>query len=262
MSETAFVSKLPSTQVNDDTFLIRWFTSTIEVPLCGHATLATTHVLLNEKEHKFSNVLKSCKLIKYVTKDGSKLECLLGKMQSLTLNFPANQPVPFPTNDQPKWLATLYTLMGANENIKLIDVQWSASTKKLLLRLDSASDDGQQILTKLKPNFAELERLDTGGMVRGVIVTQKATFLKDKVHFWSRYFAPWNGIEEDPVTGSAHTVLTPYWKKNEKEYQLVDVLLARQLSQRSGLIANQVSSNGRIHLSGIAKTFAKGTFQV
>lgn len=196
------------------------------------------------------------------------------------LNFPANEPVSIQTNDQPKWFDTLYNnLMLGTENIKLVEVQWSASTKKLMLRLDSTSGDGQQILTQLKPNFAELEQLDTEEMVRGVIVTQKANIQKDKVHFWVRYFAPWNGIEEDPVTGSAHTgmqwiyymlmllklsstVLTPYWKRSEKEYQLVDVLLARQLSKRSGLIANQVSPSGRILLSGIAKTFAKGSFKV
>lgn len=127
-------------------------------------------------------------------------------MQSLVLNFPANEPVPIHTNDQAKWFGTLYdSLIVGTENIKLIEAQWSASTKKLLLRLDSTIGDGQQVLTQLKPDFAQLAQLDTGDMVRGVIVTQKANIQRDKVHFWSRYFAPWNGIEEDPVTGSAHT---------------------------------------------------------
>lgn len=266
LSETAFVSKLPQSSAHDGQFLIRWMTPTNEVPLCGHATLAATHVLVNEKTNRFYDVVKSCERVKFTTKFGSKLECSVEKEQSrLVLNFPVNKPVPIDvvSTGQNQWFGKLYSsLLAGTDNVKLLDVQWSASSKKLLLRLDS--DKGKtQILTTLKPNFAELGQINSGDMVRGVIVTQKADIQADKVHFWSRYFTPWNGIDEDPVTGSAHTVLAPYWRENEPEYQQVSgVLLARQLSKRSGLMATQVSPDGRALLGGSARSFAQGTFIV
>lgn len=176
------------------------------------------------------------------------------------------------------WLASLLRLTLGSLEEQLVEVHWSEATKKLLIRLESI--DGSLTLRQLKPDFRKLLLVDTGNMVRGLIVTQKANIKRDGVHFWSRYFAPMNGINEDPVTGSAHTgtrshdagnnqkstpllaVLAPYWKAvYEQSNEQVSVLLAMQVSSRSGLVSNKVIGD-RVLIGGQTKTFGKGSFNI
>jgi len=96
-------------------------------------------------------------------------------------------------------------------DLDIQDIRISETTKKLVLRLSDKYS--RQDLEILKPDTQQMMKLENSGAIRGVIVTLRATNHenKEKYDFYSRYFAPWNGIPEDPVTGSAHTVLAPYW---------------------------------------------------
>ncbi|XP_037073414.1 phenazine biosynthesis-like domain-containing protein 1 [Pollicipes pollicipes] len=161
-------------------------------------------------------------------------------------------------NQQPK--LTFITRWGLHltarrdgDRIEL-ELQLSAATGKLLLRL--ADSCTVQQLEALKPDVGQLTRLHDGGEVRGVIVTVRGG---GQFHCQSRYFAPWVGIPEDPVTGSAHTVLGPYWAR-----QLgVERLSARQCSPRGGQLAVAVDwAAGRTRVAGEAVIVLRGQLRV
>lgn len=218
LSETAFVSP------EDDGFVLRWFTPEVEVDLCGHATLAAAHVLWEtgtlpaDTDALFrtaSGVLKA-------SKDGSWIE----------LDFPAlpDQAIPPPPG--------LAEALGATP-------QYVGQSRFDLLV--EVSDEQQ--LRELAPDFTMVARLPA----RGIIVTSKAE--APDYDFASRFFGPAVGIDEDPVTGSAHCCLGPYWTKRLGKKQF----LARQVSPRGGDV--RVRTNGdRVCLAGQAVTVLKGQF--
>ena len=172
LSETAFFVE------EGDSFRLRWFTPAVEVDLCGHATLATSHVLFEE----------------------------LGYEQP-TINF------------------------NTSEVYKSDDY---------MVVLNS-----EQEVANLDPDFRMLNEVDA----RGIIVTAPG----DEVDFVSRFFAPQAGIDEDPVTGSAHTKTTPYWSRKLKK----DKLSARQISKRGGELICEMKGD-RVEISGEAVTYMKG----
>lgn len=214
LAETAYYVK------KDAMYEIRWFTPTVEVDLCGHATLATAYVLFNYEGHTSDEVQfhspRSGKLI--VTKN----------KELLTLNFPSD------------------SLQKVNISNELKNGFDQAPVEIFKGRTDYlfVFNDEKQI-QNLKPRFQELSKWD----VRGVIATAKG----EKSDFVSRFFAPQSGIDEDPVTGSAHTTLTPFWAdrlgKNE--------LSAIQLSARKGHL-NCKFLKDRVEISGKAKTYLIG----
>uniref|UniRef100_A0A8C4QPD1 Phenazine biosynthesis like protein domain containing n=1 Tax=Eptatretus burgeri TaxID=7764 RepID=A0A8C4QPD1_EPTBU len=170
LSETAFVQTLSErdTLSTASRFSLRWFTPTQEIPLCGHATLATAAVLYSETANP--NVHLTFETLSgelYARKKG----------ENIVLDFPLNPPVP---------------------QVRLFVWHFNLT----------ASDAGRN-LERLSVDTASLLAADTGARVRGVIVTLRGD--GRPYNFYSRYFAPWVGINEDPVTGSAHTVLAPYW---------------------------------------------------
>jgi len=215
LSETVFFKKN-----KDESFDIRWFTPETEVDLCGHATLAAAHVLFKHlgfygEEIIFQSI--SGKLT--VTK----------KDLFYWLNFPAKPPKPIPV---PKLLP---------ESIGTIPIYTGLHTDLLVL----VNDD--QIVKKMKPDISILKSLD----VRGVIITAKSS--ETGIDFVSRFFAPSLGVPEDPVTGSAHTVLIPFWSKRlGKKF-----LTARQLSARGGYI-ECVDKGDRVEIGGQAVTYLIG----
>ncbi|XP_052263553.1 phenazine biosynthesis-like domain-containing protein isoform X2 [Dreissena polymorpha] len=132
------------------------------------------------------------------------------------------------------------------------DVQYSRTTRKLLVRLkDELTRD---FLEGLAPDPRALQASDISGDVMGVIVTLKGHPDEHGYDFFSRYFAPWNGIPEDPVTGSAHTVLADYWSKQLGKTSFK----ARQCSQRGGDLEVNIAGN-RVELTGNARVVLKGT---
>jgi PhzF family phenazine biosynthesis protein len=214
LAETAFI--VP--QEND--FAIRWFTPAVEVALCGHATLASAHTYFNHlgyNKEKITFHSKSGPL--FVTKRDDK---------KLTLDFPAD-------------IATeteCVAVIEEGSKMKPLAV-YKGSTDYLVLLED------QQTIESLSPDFKIIARLPS----RGIIATAKG----DEADFVSRCFFPQSGIDEDPVTGSAHTLLTPFWaKKLGKEK-----LSAIQLSKRRGFLDCEISGD-RVLISGRAHTYLEG----
>jgi PhzF family phenazine biosynthesis protein len=200
---------------------LRWFTPELEVDLCGHATLAAAYVLFRFFEQD-----------KMELKFQSKNSGILGVMRNrkmLTLDFPADSII---KTELPEALAK-------SVNIAPIEC-WQGKTDYMLVY--NSQDD----ILKIDPNLLQMMKIPA----RGIIVTAPG------VDFVSRFFAPQAGVAEDPVTGSAHTTLTPYWaKKLDKED-----LTARQLSHRVGNL--QCKLNGdRVEISGEAQLYLTGEIE-
>lgn len=217
LSETVFFVK------NKNAFDIKWFTPTCEIDLCGHATLAAAHIIFTElnfdkKALEFTS--KSGKLV--VTKNDDWY----------TLNFPS---------EKIKEVETLSILESA---LKTKVLKCYQGTWKLLVELEN-----ETAITNLKPNFSLLSELESSG----IIVTAKG----DSVDFVSRFFAPKIGINEDPVTGSAHTLLIPFWSKKLNKTNLNAI----QLSKRVGILKCEYL-NERVEMSGQAVTYLKGKLKL
>ncbi|MCB0639096.1 MAG: PhzF family phenazine biosynthesis protein [Lewinella sp.] len=219
LSETAFF--LPETE---EGWPLRWFTPAAEVRLCGHATLATAHVLFQEIGYTKPRIT-------FTTLSGplyvERLE------EGYRMDFPADPP-------------ELLEASGAltQQALGQAVVELYSGKDDLLVILD-----GETAVRNCSPDFGLLSRIEK----RGVIVTARGK----EVDFVSRCFYPRFGINEDPVTGSAHTLMTPYWA--EKLGQ--DTLVARQLSARQGdLVCHQQGE--RVWLDGQAVTFLRGQIVV
>lgn len=214
-AETAFVR-----QVDKDWYL-RWFTPTTEVDLCGHATLATAHVLFSRDfEGPFQFHTKSGVLTAHAHGD------------EIVLDFPAEEPY---KADPP---ADMVAILGQ-------DPIWFGRN-----RMDwfaQLADDYD--LTEMKIDFAQVEALG----LRGLIVTASSTMFD----FVSRFFAPQAGVPEDPVTGSAHCALAPFWATRLGKQHMRGL----QVSQRQGVVGVHVRGN-RVELSGRAITVLQGSLLV
>lgn len=232
LSETAFAVPLDSESHRDATrFGLRWFTPGCEVPLCGHATLATSHVLFEEVGVKTDE-------LEYDSLSGS----LKANKQpdGIRLDFPLNtlEPVEAPSE--------LMNAMGIKE---WEEVEYCGTTQNYLVRVETSA-----ILKGIEPDFQAMLTAPTPLRVVGVVLTSPG---EDGYDFFSRYICPWVGINEDPVTGMAHTMLTDYWsrKLGKKEMK------AYQASQRGGeLIVRRAGD--RAHLIGKAVTVFRTELEV
>jgi PhzF family phenazine biosynthesis protein len=216
LAETAFLVARP------DGFDLRWFTPAAEVALCGHATLASAHALWE------TGRLPRSATPRFHTKSGVLTAKALGDW--IELDFPATPPAPAdaPTGlAQALGAAPLY--VGRSEFDYLIEIA------------------GEEVVRALRPDIPALEQLP----VRGVIVTSRAT--TSGVDFVSRFFAPAAGIDEDPVTGSAHCCLVPYWSEKLGKAEFV----AHQLSERGGVL-HLTRAADRVRLRGQAVTVFRG----
>ena len=216
LSETAFLCQ------QNDGFDLRWFTPTTEVDLCGHATLASAHVLWE------SGVLKADEAARFHTRSGLLTAARHG--DRVELNFPALPETP----------ATAPA--GLTEAIGATPIYVGKFGERYLLQV--ADED---TVRRLQPDFHALRALPG----RGVAVTSDSP--ASPYDFVSRYFAPWIGIDEDPVTGSAHCCLGPYWGKRLAKHQLQ----AYQASPRGGIIYIHLQGD-RVYLSGHAVTILSG----
>ncbi|XP_059163964.1 phenazine biosynthesis-like domain-containing protein 1 [Physella acuta] len=249
LSETAFVSPKEGDFISATEFFLRWFTPTTEVDLCGHATLATSAVLFHELGNPAGQLTFS-------TKSGD-LSVNKSEDREISLNFPLNQPFPKSSEE----FSRLIEVCLGDAALIVKDVQLSA-TGKLLLRLSDETTRDQ--LEKLKPNLDVMARVESTGLVKGVGITVKGSLENNcvdsegkKYDFVSRYFAPWLGVNEDPVTGAWHTVVAPYWAKELNK----NSLYARQCSTRGGDLRLQVEDK-RVIISGKAVVNLRGTFTV
>src|SRR4051794_7527903 len=187
LSETAFVSP-----VDDDRLSLRWFTPTVEVDLCGHATLAAAHVLWE------TGMLSLEKSARFETRSGLLTARRDGAW--IQLDFPALPPQQI---DAPDGL-----IDSLGENLREHVVAIGRSRFDCLVEFDI----DQSTLTALKPDMRKLASIDA----RAVIVTTRRTS-ESRFDFVSRFFAPRCGIDEDPVTGSAHCTLAPWWSDRLKK---------------------------------------------
>jgi len=217
LAETAFY-------VNEKEGLrIRWFTPTVEVDLCGHATLATAFVLFNHENYAGDKIVfnsRSGPLA--VTKSGDVL----------TLNFPVDKLVEVPA------LPELEKGLGAKP-LKT----FKGKTDYMLVF------ENEYQIKNMNPDFKLIGTVNA----RGIIVTAKG----NTVDFVSRFFGPQSGMDEDPVTGSAHTTLSPYWATvlNKKEFSAI------QLSKRQGKLTCKLVGD-RVEISGTGKSYLTGTISI
>jgi len=217
LAETAFL--VPQR----DGYDLRWFTPVVEVDLCGHATLASAHVLWEDGR------LKPDTQARFHTKSGL---LTADKRDSwIQLDFPATPPAAAPPPDG------LIAALGAAPTFV------GRSRFDYLVELDSEST-----VRRLAPNLSALAEVKA----RGVIVTSRAD-AKSQYDFVSRFFAPQSGVPEDPVTGSAHCALTPYWSAKLGKKDLV----AYQASPRGGELRLQLAGE-RVRLGGQAVTVLRG----
>jgi PhzF family phenazine biosynthesis protein len=217
LSETAFLVQ------RDQGYDLRWFTPTVEVDLCGHATLASAHVLWEQghvgpgetaRFHTRSGVLTA-------KKKGSWIE----------MDFPATPAKPDGVSREEVESALGVRVKGAGLN-----------------RFDYLAEvESEDAVRSLRPDFGKIGRL----LSRGLIVTSAAS--GSNYDFVSRFFAPAAGIDEDPVTGSAHCCLGPFWKERLGR----DNLLGYQASARGGFVRTRCEGD-RVLISGQAVTVLRG----
>jgi len=221
LSETAFLIK------QDRSYSLRWFTPTTEVPLCGHATLASAHVLWTE------GYASTGQAISFDTKSG----ILTAKYKDnwIELDFPVNRAQDIPP------ITKLQDALGVR--IKT----FSYNSLGYLVEISSS-----QQIERLKPNFSLIEQLP----ISNVIVTSVADD-DSPYDFVSRFYAPGLGIEEDPVTGAAHCCLAPYWRDRLKK----DDFIAYQASKRGGVVKVSYDGGDRVLLQGQAVTVMRGELQ-
>ncbi|MEL7642621.1 MAG: PhzF family phenazine biosynthesis protein [bacterium] len=215
LSETAFLLR------GDEDYQLRWFTPQVEVDLCGHATLASAHVLFSTGRAAVGQE------VRFHTRSG-----ILSAVENdgwITLNFPSR---PVRTVAEPE---------GLKEALGLLP-RYIGMGEDLLVEVSS-----ERLVRECTPDFARLKQIP----VRGVILTARAD--TDGVDFVSRFFGPQVGINEDPVTGSAHTSLAPYWSEKLGKTDFT----AWQISARGGVL--KVSLLGdRVAISGQAVMVMQG----
>lgn len=216
LSETAFL--VPA----GDRYTLRWFTPAVEVDLCGHATLASAHVV-------FTALKPAATEVCFETRSGALAVRRSGDL--LVMDFPARPAEPAP--------APPALLQGLGRPPREV----------LKARDFLCVYDHEDEVKGLKPDFATLARVEALGVI--------ATAPGSEADFVSRFFAPRAGLNEDPVTGSAHCTLTPFWSPRLRKKEL----LARQLSARGGELYC-TDRGDRVLIAGHAVTYGEGTLRL
>ena len=220
LSETAFLEE------TDNGYNLRWFTPAVEVDLCGHATLASAHALW---EGAYIGAKEQCR---FYTRSG----LLTAKRNDgwIEMNFPAEQETRGPAPaDLSKALGVGFQYVGRNRFDYIVEI------------------DSEETLRRIDPDFALLNTMP----MRGVIVTSLSS--SKEYDFVSRFFAPQVGVNEDPVTGSAHCCLAPYWAARLGRNEMVGY----QASSRGGFVKVRVD-NDRVYLGGQAVTILRGNLSL
>lgn len=222
LSETAFLVK------QEDGYNLRWFTPAVEVPLCGHATLASAHVLWAEGH------LSPDEAARFHTTSG----LLIAKKQGEWIELD------FPVNHSEVAIATEELSLALGVSIKTV----MKNSLGYLVEVES-----EDLVRQMQPNFQLILALP----IARVIVTSLAD-KSSEYDFISRFFAPGVGINEDPVTGSAHCCLASFWRDRLHK----DEFLAYQASSRGGIIKVRYDGSTRVYLSGQAVTVLQGELTV
>lgn len=218
LSETAYLV------ARGEDYHIRWFTPVYEVNLCGHATLAAAHTLWQHLGYSGDEVT-------FLSRSGELV---------VRQNLPGNYTLDFPA-DQPQPVADTAPIAAALKHPVLAAYRGKDDLMAIL--------PGEAHVAGLQPDFAAIAALDCRGLI--------ATAVGNTTDFVSRCFFPGAGINEDPVTGSAHTLMTPYWSA-QLEKQALEAI---QLSARTGRLSCQLHGN-RVWLTGQAQTYLTGEIYI
>lgn len=224
LSETAFLLKI------QEGFSLRWFTPKTEVSLCGHATLASAHILWEEE------MLQPAEKAIFFTKSGKLVAS--NKNNGIEMDFPS---LSIEDADAPKSLMEVLKIKPS-----YIGRHVRSSGPSYLIEVES-----EDMVKNMDPDFGRLRFEDA----KAIIVTSRPK--SSDYDFVSRFFAPALGIDEDPVTGSAHCYLAPYWAHKLQKNELVGY----QASKRRGVVHCRVSGN-RVFLKGKAVTIFRGELEI
>lgn len=214
LSETAFI------KINDDGYFIRWFAPNCEIDLCGHASLASAYVYFKYIDANSSKFIFNSKKYKNL--------CVTKENNLLFLDFPSDNLIKKDNFDE------IEKMIG----VRPLEIFKGRDDYLVIL-------DSQQTIENLSPDFTKLEHLNSRGLI--------ATSSGNDCDFVSRCFFPKTGVNEDPVTGSAHTSLVPYWAKVQKK----KTLFAKQLSSRGGELYCRYKEN-RVQIGGNVCEYLKG----
>lgn len=223
-SETAFINP-----IKDNIYSIRFFTPKIEIPLCGHATLASSKIIFDTTSVDTITFINCNNVELKIEKAGN----------SIKIQFPV-----YDTED----IEVPASMLDALGIAEIVNKRYSAVNKIILLEMQDSTG-----LQKLKPDFAALRNSYTG--IHGVLVT--AISNSDDFDFQYRYFWPWAGTNEDPVTGGVQTFLTKYWAEKLGRTKLK----AFQSSFRTGTMTTELL-NDKVYIYGEAVTVLEGQFNV
>ncbi|MDH5400614.1 MAG: PhzF family phenazine biosynthesis protein [Cyclobacteriaceae bacterium] len=226
-SETAFISQNDQSEY----YPIRYFSPKMEIPLCGHATLAAAKVLF-QRESQIGP-------IHFTTIEGLDL-IIQSEGELVVMEFPVYDTFPADTP------TAMLSALGLGE---IVNTVYNEETKILLLEIDDC-----ETLQQMAPDYEALVRSHQG--INGVLVT--ATSNQEAYDFESRYFWPWSGTNEDPVTGGTHTFLSKYWADRLGKNRLMSF----QCSERTGSMEVELAGNNKVLIRGEAQIVFEGVFVV
>ncbi|WP_422860002.1 PhzF family phenazine biosynthesis protein [Flagellimonas sp. S174] len=226
LSETAFIGELNE----NNEYPIRFFSPKMEIPLCGHATLASSKVLFKKNGQNS---------IVFVNIQNLKLPIEFNE-EFIKMEFPIYETVP---NEVPFKLLEALGIKEVNHS------KFNAETKILLLEIESA-----ELLKNLAPDYDKLKKSHKG--INGVLVT--ALSAKSGFDFESRYFWPWSGTNEDPVTGGTHTFLAKYWGKKLNKLKMNSF----QCSERTGFMEVELLNEEKMTIKSKAQIVLKGELKI
>jgi PhzF family phenazine biosynthesis protein len=242
LSETAFLECAPD-QGDDFSrctrFALRWFTPALEVPLCGHATMAAAAALFFGERNPAGR-------LRFDTLSGELSVALDRATGQLAMDLPLLAPAAeLPADDMGIGSELVHAAVG---ELPVEAVLYEASLRYLVIVLQRSPGATRRAFEGMQPDVARLRAAHAGGLLAGVVVTLEGD-VGGAHDFYSRFFGPWAGIDEDPVTGSAHSLLGPFWAARLGKARLA----ARQCSRRGGELAVEVRSEaGRVCVSGSA----------
>ena len=227
LSETAFIIKIDSL----NTYSIRYFSPIMEIPLCGHATLAYSKVLFEIHPETHTIHFKNIQNIDLIIRRSG---------EDIEMRFPIYDTIP---KEAPQ---ALINALGVDT---IVNSEFNKETNILLLEIESSEE-----LKNLSPDFERLKR--SHNSINGVLVT--APSLKINFDFESRYFWPWSGTNEDPVTGGTHTFLAKYWGKRLNKNKMNSY----QCSQRTGFMEVELISDEILTIKSQAQIVLKGELRI
>ncbi len=227
LSETAFLKQINNSGTD---YSIRYFTPTVEIDFCGHATLASAKLILHRLQKP---------LVNFTTFHNLKLSAT-SQGENIRMKFPIYQTIDFaPTKE-------LYEAFGITNPIA------TKFSKDLGMLIVEVSD--KETLLNIKPDF--VKAIQASDKIKGLIVTAKST--DKEFDFYSRCFCPWIGIDEDPVTGSSHSALARYWGEILGKSEMK----AFQSSKRGGFMELKILNDAELEVTSNAKIIFEGTINV